>query len=90
MKRELPKDCKVFFTHVRHFNGEVWAELSPRGGVTEARIVRGGEVIGTGYAFCSRHDNFNKRIGRDIAQGRALKDLEKSEVRTVRTPQESN
>lgn len=60
----------------------------PKGGLTEAFIVdeKGDPlVVGTkengepdvaeGIALCSLADNYNRRIGRDIAVGRALKKL---------------
>lgn len=48
---------------------------SPRGGLTQCRVTLpdGTEIVGT--AECSDRDNFSKKIGRDIALGRALKVL---------------
>jgi hypothetical protein len=51
-------------------------KVSHRGGVTVCNLYSGSERIGKGVAVCSPLDNFNKRIGRDISLGRALKNLE--------------
>lgn len=50
---------------------------SPRGGVTSCKITLpdGRETIGV--AECSEKDNYSKKIGRDIALGRALAQLDK-------------
>lgn len=51
----------------------------PTGGFTLARVnLPDGEQI-VGVAECSQRDNFCKKIGRDIALGRALKQLEKAQ-----------
>ena len=51
--------------------------FSPRGGLTEARIFdEHGNLVATGSAVCSPKDQFNKRIGRMIALGRALQKVE--------------
>jgi hypothetical protein len=49
--------------------------LYPKGGVTEARILRGDEVLAEGKALCRPDENFNRKLGRNIALGRALKAL---------------
>ena len=36
-------------------------------------------AVGVGYAFCSVKDQFNKKYGRRIAKGRALKQLRKKD-----------
>lgn len=49
------------------------------GGVTEAILVdENGKDLCSAMAVCNTKDHFNKRIGRDIATGRALKQLEKN------------
>lgn len=50
-------------------------EPDPRGGITTCELVEDGEVIARGIAYCSPKDNFNKSIGRAIAEGRARKSL---------------
>lgn len=52
--------------------------IAPCGGTTVAEVYAAdvdGEPLATGIAVCSPHDNFNKKIGRAIATGRALKEL---------------
>lgn len=52
--------------------------ISPCGGLTVAQIYDGEKLIAEGTALCSPDDNFNKKIGRAIATGRALKELRKT------------
>lgn len=51
----------------------------PRGGKTIVGIFRGGErsfeLIAGGTANCSLRDNYSKKIGTQIALGRALKEM---------------
>lgn len=55
-----------------------WGErVHPRGGATFVRLIEGGEVVAEGEAWCSDKDNYNKRLGRTIAEGRARKRLKK-------------
>jgi hypothetical protein len=52
------------------------SELQPRGGITVADIFDSkGHLLVSASANCSTQDNYCKRIGRDIAVGRALKEL---------------
>lgn len=49
------------------------------GGRTEVEFRKGdrdGDIIAEGHSDCSRHDNFNRRLGLRIAAQRALKSLE--------------
>jgi hypothetical protein len=47
-----------------------------KGGLTECELLDDADtVVAHGSALCSDHDNYNRRIGRDIALGRALKRL---------------
>ena len=59
-------------TDRRHLSPE--DTILPTGGVTVAHLVddAGNEII-TAYAQCHDRDNYNRRIGRDIARGRAIK-----------------
>lgn len=98
MKEEDPKkEIKVFVTHFRKFQdyfyfltrweGKELGLGSPlsKGGVTEAIVVDGdGKILATGMASCCPKDSYNKKIGRDIATGRALKKLEHRRVKPVR------
>lgn len=86
---ELPEDVTVSFTHLRypekvtafsplcqpHLLRNKKLGFSPRGGQTVATIHRGVSPIAQGVADCSIRDNFCKKIGRDIAEGRAMKQL---------------
>lgn len=51
------------------------SEISPFGGRTTCKITLADGVEAWGVAECSNRDNYNKKIGRDIALGRALKNL---------------
>lgn len=52
------------------------SEISPFGGRTVCMITLADGKEIHGVAECSRKDGYNKKIGRDIALGRALKRLE--------------
>lgn len=52
----------------RYHNGHLPARFAPRMTVC---TIHDGEVEVQGYAFCSWDDNFSRRIGRQIAEGRA-------------------
>jgi hypothetical protein len=64
---------------------EAWKRLGikveSKGGLTRCFILSdaGGVVreLARGEARCSREDNFSKKLGRTIAGGRAMKDLER-------------
>jgi hypothetical protein len=49
--------------------------ISPCGGSTIAQVYDGDTMVAESAAICSPFDNFNKKIGRAIATGRALKSL---------------
>lgn len=51
-------------------------EISPYGGRTTCGITFADGSVVYGVAECSRRDNYCKKIGRDIALGRALKTAE--------------
>lgn len=88
MQRIPPEGSKVFITHYRYttedngmtlpakFIREKGLPFVAKGGSTKAvvKLEDGREV--TAFSVCSRVDSFNKRIGRTIAIGRALKSLE--------------
>lgn len=49
-------------------------------GVTCCQLERADRSVASiGYAFCSINDNFNKKVGRAVALGRAIRELEKNE-----------
>jgi hypothetical protein len=83
MRPIVPEGVSVKYAHHRYLN-PTGKGVSPKGGWTTATLYRkvslDGEqvdtvprVIGTGIAYCHLNDNFNRKIGRDIALGRALK-----------------
>jgi hypothetical protein len=53
--------------------------VQPQGGIT-VTIIYGPDfrVLARGDAQCSRRDNYNKKIGRNISFGRALKEFNAS------------
>lgn len=60
---------------VREAREQGWT-LLPNAGKTLVDICdEDGNPLATGMAVCGKNDNFNKTIGRDIALGRALKEL---------------
>ena len=61
----------------------------PAGGIATICLLRNGELVHRGIAFCSPLDQFNKKLGRNIALGRAIKAFENgasSESVPRRTP----
>lgn len=72
----MSSDLKIKFAHIRHKytidTGAVLDEvISPNGGVTVAYVVdEVFNVLGYSYAKCSKKDNYNKKVGRQIAQNR--------------------
>lgn len=44
-------------------------------------------IFSRGVAICSEKDNFSKKIGRKIAQGRAWKACQKGNLRKIRRPE---
>jgi hypothetical protein len=79
-------DCQY---HIRHFRidratgklkryhrGRTDWKPTERGGMTTCRIVdNDGRVVGMGAVYCSMADNFCYRLGREIAWGRAEKNM---------------
>lgn len=87
MKPKLPEGCKVHITHFRRYEETPFYmtrfdastegfKVLPTGGATEALIIdEENKPLAIGFASCSIKDPFNKKIGRDIAIGRAVKRL---------------
>ena len=80
MKPVIPEGYKVEFEHMRKTRQgdkmDSGRTLDPRGGETWARVFDAdGEHLTIGIAVCNEKDNYNKRIGRNISLGRALKNL---------------
>ena len=51
------------------------SQSESRGGYTEVEIYKGDRRMSYGWAQCSVHDNFCKKVGRQYALQRALEDL---------------
>jgi hypothetical protein len=67
---------RVTIIYYADYPDEFFGELQPRGGITVADIFDSkGHLLVSASANCSTQDNYCKRIGRDIAVGRALKEL---------------
>ena len=96
---ELKNDgYKVHFTHVRRFQvGDsgffieaprgAMGEAAPdaHGGGTLCEIFLGDALVAAGESYCSERDNFCRKIGRDIAFGRAVAEMTgKAEIRRAR------
>jgi len=61
----------------------------PAGGIATVCLLQNGGLVHRGIAFCSPLDQFVRKVGRNIALGRALKALENrcsSEPIPERTP----
>lgn len=50
-------------------------EISSHGGYTYAMILKDGEEVARGEAWCSPFDPFNRKIGHDKAIGRAISEI---------------
>jgi hypothetical protein len=88
VNHELPEGFTVKVSHYRYvtvFNESFTPELMSglewrgnyqphsKGGKTIANVYDpDGNRIGTGVAYCNHRDNFNYKIGREIAVGRAM------------------
>lgn len=89
---------KVHFTHVRRFEigdsgffieaprGAMGSKQpNAHGGGTICEVFLGDALIASGESYCSERDNFCRKIGRDIALGRAVAELTgKAEIRRAR------
>lgn len=74
-QEDLPFEIGGFWRKHELVNGE---EFSSRGGWTHIRITDPDNGLSYhGDAFCSSKDNFNKKIGLNIALGRALKEIDR-------------
>lgn len=77
MTRQVPDGLRVRYTHFRETEDDHGIVILPRGGQTLAVLLDGsGEEVVRGYSRCHPRENFRKSIGRAIALGRALKELE--------------
>lgn len=63
-------------------------EPNPRGGLTIVHILdKDGNMLARGTARCSELDQYNKKIGRSIALGRALKKMSRPDYAPVPSSQ---
>lgn len=75
--RTLPEGHFVKFQHDRTYTDPDWITPLPKGGTTLAKVFdANGGLVAEGRATCSDGDNYVKAIGRDIALGRALAQLD--------------
>jgi hypothetical protein len=61
----------VYVNHIRVWDGK---RLYGKGGLTVVEINSPLQEapVAVGMAVCSKHDNYNKKLGRTIALGRAI------------------
>lgn len=62
---------QIKFVHLRNYSSDNKREIEPRGGITLA-ITEKKDSFNVGLAHCSFKDNYNKKIGRLIANGRLI------------------
>lgn len=73
--RRTKDDYLAMPSHILKSLGRL-QEVDPCGGFTVVEITDGSERA-TGIAVCSDRDNYSKKIGRMIATGRAMKQLQR-------------
>jgi len=83
MRRKLPEGYRARFQHIRRREprrpgfAETEGGVSAKGGLTVVKVFDPEDnLVITAKAVCNPQDSFNKRIGRDISLGRALKAME--------------
>lgn len=71
----MTDNLKFEYRHIRNYDEH--HTVRPRGGMTICYVCNeGGDVLETAYSQCHPNDNFNKKLGRLISSGRAIKKLE--------------
>jgi hypothetical protein len=69
-----------FSVEVQHCRVQPLDEVLPKGGVTVCQVLipegQGESVFAVGHAYCREDENFVRRIGFEIAVGRAYKEWE--------------
>jgi len=87
MRLEVPEGTEVFIRHYRYVDDETYGLMPAKvareagykfigkGGMTEANVKLPDGRKAIGLAVCRQNEAFNKKIGRNIAVGRALKQL---------------
>jgi len=73
--KNMGLDKEVRYYYMRFGEG---ADNAPDGylGVATVCLLKCGGMVHRGIAFCSPLDQFNKKLGRNIALGRAIKAME--------------
>ena len=71
----FPKYDRPFFFHFNPQRGDI--NLGDKNGLTVCFMPQepGNTEFKVGHAICSERDSFSKKIGRDIAEGRAKKNM---------------
>jgi hypothetical protein len=70
----VPDGYTVKYYHSRFIGLD--GHPSPKGGGTTAHIIdSNGDVVSIGKSICSKKDAFNRKMGRTIALGRAIKQM---------------
>jgi hypothetical protein len=91
---------KTYVSHERHIRARcavgtvrdfkrLGLAPDPTGGRTLVEITRDGVSCALGVAQCSDLDNFNRKIGLEIAVGRAIKDLKDRGPNTTKQLEEA-
>lgn len=84
LRKEFPEENAIGVSYVRSIDqlrkdGKPLSEVSNKGGLTVAEVVEiDGEdekILARGEAWCRPDESFNKKLGRMVAVGRALKQL---------------
>ena len=79
--RGKPRESVRYYRGTGFLKPNAFGIPASRGGMTICTIVNDeGEKLAFGYARCSFADNFNYKTGRDIAVGRAEKELALTQV----------
>lgn len=64
---------KWLYPYRRGAGYQLYNNVNPRGGMVICQLMWGDAIFVEGKAICSMSDNFNYKIGREMAYGRALK-----------------
>lgn len=67
----------------RHKAGKLINHLTAKGGMTLVELTSPTGINVLGCARCSKKDNFNRKMGLNVALGRALAILAKTSVETL-------
>lgn len=74
MRKEVPEGLHARYEHVRPLEPPLYDRPKSCGGNTYCYLENDGNVaLASGVANCNVNEQYNKKIGRDISLGRALK-----------------